>query len=70
VHTMQALGWAMILIFLHVYFAPYRRLRRATAAGDWTRAGKQLGQIRRLIGINLILGLVTIVVATGGRYLS
>lgn len=70
VHAMQALGWGMILIFLHVYFAPYRRLCRAVAAADWATAGKQLGQIRRLVGINLILGLSTIIIATGGRYLG
>lgn len=70
VHAMQLTGWIMILIFLHVYFAPFRRLRRAVGASDWSGAGKQLGQIRRLIGINLILGLVTVIVATGGRYLG
>jgi uncharacterized membrane protein len=70
VHVMQATGWIMILIFLHVYFGPFKRLRQTVAHGDWAAAGKQLGKIRRLIGINLILGLVTIVVATGGRYLG
>lgn len=70
VHVMQVTGWIMILIFLHVYFAPFRRLKTAVAAADWAGASKQLGQIRRLVGVNLILGLVTIVVATGGRYLG
>lgn len=69
VHVMQALGIAMILIFLHVYFAPYPRLQRAVAAADYALAGRQLAQIRRLIGINLVLGLITIVVAGAGRYL-
>lgn len=68
IHIMQALGIAMILIFLHVYFAPYRRLRRAVEARDYAAAGRQLGQIRRLIGINLVLGLVTVVTAVAGRY--
>lgn len=70
VHVMQATGWAMILIFLHVYFAPFKRLKRTVAAEDWAAAGKQLGQIRQLIGVNLVLGLITVVVATGGRYLG
>lgn len=70
VHIMQVTGWIMILIFLHVYFAPFRRLKRMVAAQDWAGAGKQLGQIRRLIGVNLSLGLITIIVATGGRYLG
>lgn len=68
VHIMQALGVVMILIFLHVYFAPYRRLQRAVAAREYAAAGAQLAQIRRLIGINLALGLVTIVVAVAGPH--
>lgn len=70
VQVMQVTGWLMILIFLHVYFAPFRRLKKAVAARDWTAAGKQLAQIRLLIMTNLVLGLVTVVVATGGRYLG
>lgn len=70
VHVMQATGWLMILIFLHVYFASFRRLKRSVAARDWPVAGRQLAQIRRLIGVNLVLGLITVIVATGGRYLG
>ncbi|HEY8554236.1 MAG TPA: CopD family protein [Burkholderiales bacterium] len=70
VHVMQLTGWAMILVFLHVYFAPYRRLREAVEAADWSAAAQHLGRIRRLVGFNLALGLVTVVVATGGRYLG
>lgn len=70
IHLMQGTGWAMIALFLHVYFAPYRRMNRAIAVADWPGAAKQLAQIRRLIGINLILGLVTTTVATGGAYLA
>lgn len=70
VHTMQVIGIIMILIFLHVFFAPYRRLNRAIAAGDFAAAGRHLAQIRMLVAINLGLGLVTIVVAAGGAFLS
>jgi uncharacterized membrane protein len=58
---------AMIAIFLHVWFAPYRRLRQAVAAGDLPAAGAALAQIRRLVGINTMLGLVVVIVATSGR---
>ncbi len=69
-HLMQGIGIVMILIFLHVFFAPYARLRRTVAASDFADAGRHLAQIRRLIGLNLILGLVTAVVAGAGRYLG
>ncbi len=70
VHLMQVTGIAMVVIFLHVFFAPYRRLNRAVAASDFPAAGKQLAQIRVLIGTNLILGLITVIVAASGAYLS
>ena len=69
IHIMQGAGLLMIAIFLHVFFAPYRRLRKAVATGDLAAAGKALGQIRRLIGINLLIGLALVVVASAGRYL-
>ena len=70
VHLMLALGLVMMGIFAHVFFAPYRRLKRAVAAQDWPAGGKALGQIRQLVGLNTLLGLVTIAVAAGGRYLA
>ena len=68
VHIMQITGIAMILIYLYVFFIPYRRMNQAIAARDFTAAGKQLAVIRKLIGANLVLGLITITVASGGAY--
>ena len=65
---MTATGILLILIFLHVFFAPYRRLNRALASADFETAAKALNQIRILIAINLVLGLITIVVGTAGAY--
>ena len=67
--TMLVLGVVMMLIFVHVFFAPYGRLKRAVAAQDWKAGGAALGQIRKLIGINLSLGLLTIAVVFVGRAL-
>jgi len=69
IHIMQGVGILMMLIFLHVFFAPYRRLKQAVAANDFAAAGKHLALIRKLIGLNLILGMALIVVASSGRYL-
>ena len=66
---MNGLGTLMILIFLHVYFAPFRRLKKAVAAQTWPEAGKQLNMIRMLVGLNMSLGLIVIVIAAGGRYI-
>jgi len=70
VHLMMALGIVMMLIFLHVYFAPYRRLKQAVGRRDWPEGARQLGRIRILIGVNLVLGLLTVCVAAAGAYLQ
>jgi uncharacterized membrane protein len=66
---MMGTGIVMMLIFLHVYFAPFQRLKRSVAAEDWTAGSGHLARVRMLIGINLLLGLLTVVIAAGGRYL-
>ncbi|MCP5151499.1 MAG: CopD family protein [Ectothiorhodospiraceae bacterium] len=70
VHVMQATGIAMMLLFLHVWFAPYRRLGRALDAGDVPAAAGELDRIRRIVRINVALGLITIAAGSGGRFLA
>jgi len=69
IHVMQGLGWVMMALFAWLYFVPYRRLRAAVTAQDWPTGGHNLNLIRRVVGINLILGLITSVVGAAGRYL-
>lgn len=67
VHLMQGLGWVMILLYMHLFFAPFRRLKEAVVTEQWPEAGRQLNHIRRIVGVNLLLGLAVIAVASGGR---
>jgi len=67
VHAMTGLGVLMILIYGHIVAGPFRRLRAAVAAAQWDRAGAAMAQVRRWVGVNLVLGLVTITVAVLGR---
>lgn len=67
IHIMQGLGWLMILIYMHLYFAPFRRLKEFVITEQWPEAGAQLNQIRRIVAINLSLGLIVLAVAAG-RY--
>lgn len=70
VTAMLVLGVIMMLIFAHIFFAPHKRLQRAIPGRDWKAGGAALGQIRKLIGINLILGLVTIAIGALGPLLG
>ena len=68
VQLMMLLGIVMMLLFLHLYFAPWRRFQAAVGRRDWPEGGRQLGQIRAIVTVNLVLGLVTIAAASGGAY--
>jgi uncharacterized membrane protein len=68
VHIMQALGIVMMLLFFHLYFAPWRRYRAALTRRDQAAAAGQLAQIRAIVTVNLLLGLVTVAVGSSGRY--
>ena len=68
VQIMQGLGLIMILAFLHLFFAPWRRFKRAVDAGDLPAAVAPLTQIRHIVLFNLVLGLVVVVVGASGRY--
>jgi len=59
----------MTALFLHIRFAPYPRLQRAVAAKEWPVAAAQLGSIRKLVAVNLTLGVVVFALAVVGRAL-
>lgn len=66
VHIMLALGLAMMAIFVYVFFACYVPLSLHVAKQRWKEAGEQLSRIRKLVALNLALGLLTLFVATIG----
>ena len=68
VHVMHGLGLLMMALFAHVFFAPWRQFRRAVDAGERQAAAAALERIRRIVAINLVLGLIVVAVASGGRY--
>ncbi len=65
VHAMMGLGVVMAIIFLALVFGPYARFRRTT---DRARMVANIDTVRKLIGVNLILGVITVVIAALGRF--
>ena len=63
VHVMIGLYIAMLALFIRVQALQLPELRKAIAAQDWPAGGAVLGRIRRLVGINLLLGMALMVVA-------
>jgi uncharacterized membrane protein len=68
IQLMMGLGILMVLLFLHLYFAPWRRFRAAVSRQDWPEGGRQLNQIRTIVTINLVLGLIVVAIGGSGRY--
>ena len=67
IHVMTVLGLVMASIYGFVVAVPFPRARAAVAANGWETAGAALIQVRRLVGVNLVLGLVTLTVAILGH---
>lgn len=67
VHLMTALGLLITAIYGFIVAGPFDRLRTAVAGSAWEAAGAALIQVRRLVGVNLILGLVTLTIAILGH---
>jgi uncharacterized membrane protein len=69
VHIMLLISTIMMLVFFHVYFGPFKKLNSHIITENWPAGGAALNQIRKLILLNLALGLLVIVIASAGRYL-
>ena len=68
IHIMQGISWIMTALFLFLFFGPYPPFRKAVVAADWPQAAVHLPLIRRLIAVNLVLGIITVALGAGGRY--
>ncbi len=70
IHVMNLLGTVMIALFVYIYLSPYRALQQAISDDAWPIAADALARIRRIIGINLLLGLHIIGLAAASPFLG
>ena len=68
VHIMQVTGWIMIALFGHLVSSPYRKLVRSLKKGNKQGCAKALANMRKFVGINLLIGLATIIIGSTGQY--
>ena len=61
VHLMVGIGVSMILLFGHLFFGPFRRMKVAVAAATWPLAATQLGKVRVLVLTNMVLWFVAVI---------
>ncbi|KAA0983043.1 CopD family protein [Pseudomonas sp. ANT_J28] len=63
VQVMMGLYVVMTALFIRIQALLLPELRTAVAAQDWPTGAATLGEIRKLVGINLIVGLVLVAIA-------
>ncbi|MBU6421586.1 MAG: CopD family protein [Gammaproteobacteria bacterium] len=68
VNLMMALGILMMLLFAYVFFLPYPRLRHSVEVNAEPEARGAMRQIRWVILVNLVLGLIVVFVAASGAF--
>jgi uncharacterized membrane protein len=57
----------MSAVFAYIYGVLFPRLRRHGAAENWPAAAQSLNHIRRLVALNLVLGLGAVTAAMAAR---
>ena len=70
VQFMMAIGIFMMMLVGHLSFSAFKKLKRAVAAEDAALAAKPLRQIRIIMDVNLILGLLIVIVVMMGAYVT
>ena len=70
VHIMLVLGLVMAGIYGYVFFGCYVPFNLHVAKERWNEAGGILGRIRKLVGLNLTLGMIIVCVAVAGAALG
>ncbi|AKF47467.1 DUF2269 family protein [Pseudomonas syringae] len=63
VQIMMGLYVVMVALFLRIQSLQLPELRRAVEAEQWAEGAAALGNIRRLVGINLMIGLAVVMLA-------
>lgn len=63
VQAMIGLYVVMVALFLRIHSLQLPELKQAVAAEQWAEGAAVLGRIRRIVGINLLLGLAVVALA-------
>lgn len=70
IDIMQATGLVMVVLFLYLVVGPFGALRRAMDCNDLGGAAKAQANIRHIVTINLVLGLVTTFIGAFGTFVG
>jgi uncharacterized membrane protein len=68
INLMQTIGLVMVALYAWLFHGPWLKFKRAVDARAWPDAGAQLNRIRRIIAVNLPLGLIVVAIGGTGRF--
>lgn len=67
IHLMMLSGIVMMVIFVYVFFGVYVHFNQLVEEKEWHQAEGKLATIRKLVAVNLVIGVLTVAVAIIGR---
>ena len=70
IHIMSLTGLIMLVIYAYIFFKPFQALKQAVDEKNYPLGAKQIDTIRVLVTTNLYLGLLTVIIASGGKYMG
>jgi uncharacterized membrane protein len=70
VQAMMGLAVLLTIVFAYLLFVPWPHFKRAILAAEWPLAETHINRVRLVLMIILALGVVTVVIGSGGRYFN
>lgn len=67
IEAMMSIAIVMAAIYVYIRASVFRAMRRAVEESAWPVAAARLDTVRKLVTLNLVLGMVVFAVATIGR---
>ena len=67
IEAMMSIAIVMAGIYVYIRASVFKALRRAVEESAWPVAAARLNTVRKLVSLNLVLGVVVFAVATIGR---
>jgi uncharacterized membrane protein len=67
---MMGLAMLMVVVFVALYYHPWRKCKNSVSIRDWSACSMQLSRIRLLSKINMGLGIrIVLIIGAGLHYL-
>jgi len=70
IHIMQGTGLLMMALYCYLYFGPFQLLKKEVSSENWENAAIHQAAIRRIVTVNLILGVFTAFLGSSRPYWS